>query len=110
MSKRKHAIEAFFQTGVGLHRSGQLGEAERIYRQVLAAAPGHADSQHMLGLLASQSGQLETALAWIDRAIAARPTAASGMAEVALRRHESATRIRPSPLQSGPQATAPAQG
>jgi tetratricopeptide (TPR) repeat protein len=76
MSKRKHAIEAYFQTGVGLHRSGRLGEAEQIYRQVLAAAPSHADSLHMLGVLASQSGQLETALTWIDRAIAARPAAA----------------------------------
>jgi tetratricopeptide (TPR) repeat protein len=76
MSKRKHAIEAFFQTGVGLHRSGRLADAEKIYHQVLAAAPGHADSLHMLGVLASQAGQPETALSWIDRAIALRPSAA----------------------------------
>ena len=40
MSKRKHAIEAYFQSGVRLHGAGRLQEAEQVYRQVLAAAPG----------------------------------------------------------------------
>jgi Flp pilus assembly protein TadD len=43
---------------------------------VLAAAPEHADSLHMLGMIASQCGQPEAALACIDRAIAIRPSAA----------------------------------
>ena len=76
MSKRKHAIEAHFQSGVRLHGAGRLQEAEQVYRQVLAATPGHADSLHMLGMIASQWGQPEAALACIDRAIAIRPSAA----------------------------------
>ena len=76
MSKRKHAIEAYFQSGLRLHGSGRLQEAEQIYRQVLAAAPGHADSLHMLGVLASQCGQPQAALACIDQAIAIRPSVA----------------------------------
>jgi tetratricopeptide (TPR) repeat protein len=76
MSKRKHAIEAYFQSGVRLHGAGRLAEAEQVYRQVLAAAPAHADSLHMLGVIASQCGQPEAALACIDQAIAIKPSVA----------------------------------
>ena len=76
MSKRKHAIEAYFQSGVRLHGAGRLAEAEQVYRQVLAAAPGHADSLHMLGVIASQCGQPQAAVACIDQAIAIKPSAA----------------------------------
>jgi tetratricopeptide (TPR) repeat protein len=74
MSKRKHAIEAYFQSGVRLHGAGRLAEAESVYRQVLGAAPGHADSLHMLGVIASQCGQPQAALACFDQAIAIRPS------------------------------------
>src|SRR6476661_4390093 len=76
MSKRKHAIEAYFQSGVRLQGAGRLAEAEQIYRQILAAAPGHADSLHMLGVIASQCGQPQAAVACIDQAIAIKPSAA----------------------------------
>jgi len=75
MSKRKNAIEAYFQSGLRLHGSGRLQEAEQVYRQVLAAAPGHADSLHMLGVLATQCGQPQAAVACIDQAIALNPSA-----------------------------------
>ena len=70
MSKRKHAIEAYFQSGVRLQGAGRLAEAEQVYRQILGAAPGHADSLHMLGVIASQCGQPRAAVACIDQAIA----------------------------------------
>lgn len=76
MSKRKHAIEAYFQSGVRLHNTGRLAEAEQVYRQVLAAEPRHADSLHMLGVLASQIGQSQAAISCIDQAIAIKPSAA----------------------------------
>jgi tetratricopeptide (TPR) repeat protein len=76
MSKRKHAIEAHFQNGLRLHRAGRLPEAEQIYRQVLGASPAHADSLHMLGVIATQCGQPQAALSCIDQAIAMKPTAA----------------------------------
>jgi tetratricopeptide (TPR) repeat protein len=76
MSKRKHAIEAYFQSGVRLHSAGRLQEAEQVYRQIIASAPGHADSFHMLGVIASQCGQPEAAVACIDRAITLKPSAA----------------------------------
>ena len=66
MSKRKHAIEAYFQSGVRLQGAGRLAEAEQVYRQILAVTPDHADSLHMLGVIASQCGQPQAALACID--------------------------------------------
>lgn len=48
----------------------------QVYRQITASAPGHADSFHMLGVIASQCGQPEAAVACIDRAIALQPSAA----------------------------------
>src|SRR5215472_9620623 len=76
MSKRKHAIEAHFQSGVRLHGAGRLQEAEQVYRQVLAAAPAHAEALHMLGVIALQCGQPQAALACLDEAIAIKPSAA----------------------------------
>ncbi len=76
MSKRKHAIEAYFQNGLRLHAAGRLQEAEQIYRQVLSSVPAYADSWHMLGVLASQCGQPQGAVECIDRALAIRPSEA----------------------------------
>jgi tetratricopeptide (TPR) repeat protein len=76
MSKRKHAIEAYFQQGQRLHGAGRLAEAEQIYRQILAAVPTHADSLHMLGVVALQAGQPAAAIRCIDQAIALQPAAA----------------------------------
>jgi tetratricopeptide (TPR) repeat protein len=51
------------------HRQGRLTEAERIYRQILAIDPRHADSLHLLGTLAHQIGQDEMAVELIRKAI-----------------------------------------
>lgn len=76
MNKRKHAIEAHYQSGVRLHGAGRLPEAEQVYRQVLSEDPRHADALHMLGVLASQCRQPQAAIACIDQAIAIKPSAA----------------------------------
>lgn len=59
-----------------LHRSGNLREAEAIYRKVLAADPKNADATHLLGLIECQSGRREIGLDMIRRAITLNPTAA----------------------------------
>ena len=51
------------------HRAGQLGQAEQIYRQILAADPRNAAALHLLGLIALQVGRPELAVEWISRAI-----------------------------------------
>jgi protein O-GlcNAc transferase len=58
---------------VALHRQGQLTEAERRYREVLAQVPDQSDALHFLGVLEAQQGRYESALQLMDRAIAASP-------------------------------------
>ena len=52
------------------HQAGRLHEAEVIYRRILAADPNHADALHLLGVIAHQRGQHESAVEHIQRAIA----------------------------------------
>jgi tetratricopeptide (TPR) repeat protein len=52
-----------------MHQRGRLGEAEAIYRRILARHPRNPDALHLLGLVAQQSGDAATALARIDEAI-----------------------------------------
>ena len=39
------------------HTQGRLGEAARLYNQILALDPRHADALHLLGVALTQSGQ-----------------------------------------------------
>jgi tetratricopeptide (TPR) repeat protein len=55
--------------GLEHHRAGRLTEAERIYREILAMDPRHADSLHLLGMVAYEAGEFETASDLIRKAI-----------------------------------------
>jgi protein O-GlcNAc transferase len=57
------------------YHAGRLADAERLYRQVLAADPNHADALHLLGLVAHRVGRHEDAATLIGRAIRVKPTA-----------------------------------
>jgi len=70
-------LQQQLETGLSHHRAGRLAEAERIYRQVLAQQPDHADALHLLGVLAGRTGRLDVAVELIRRAIAIWPTGAS---------------------------------
>jgi tetratricopeptide (TPR) repeat protein len=59
------------------HQAGRLTEAERIYRQILAIDAGHADSLHLLGMIALRGGRHEAALETIRKAIAINPAEAA---------------------------------
>ena len=56
-----------------LHQSGQIGNAEAAYRQVLAAKPGHPAAAHFLGLLLHQTGRDEEGLPLVSLSIRAEP-------------------------------------
>jgi tetratricopeptide (TPR) repeat protein len=52
------------------HKAGRISEAERLYRQVLAVNPKHADALHLLGVISQQGGRNDVALDLIGKAIA----------------------------------------
>jgi predicted O-linked N-acetylglucosamine transferase (SPINDLY family) len=56
-----------------LHRGGRLAEAEQLYRQILAADPANFSAQHMLGVLAAQTGRTDEALERIAAALNINP-------------------------------------
>ena len=55
------------------HRAGRLADAEKIYADILAAEPRHADALHLRGVLAGQTGRRDAAVDWIRQSIAIRP-------------------------------------
>jgi tetratricopeptide (TPR) repeat protein len=77
------------------HQSGQLHEAEALYRQVLAIAPNNFDALHLCGVLLHQRGDAAEALTLIARALKtnARSAAAHsnyGTVLAAVERHDEA--------------------
>ncbi len=70
-------LKAMCARAIEYHQRGKLAEAERIYHQILEVDPRHADSLHLLGVLAHQIGRDEIAIKLISRAIAVdrRPAA-----------------------------------
>jgi Flp pilus assembly protein TadD len=59
------------------HQAGNLSEAERLYRQVLAIDPNHVDALHLLGLIATACGHYNEAARLIGQAISIRPSEAA---------------------------------
>ena len=55
-------IGAALQHAVGLHQSGRVDEAVRIYDQILKTLPNQPDALNFKGLAAHQKGNFETAL------------------------------------------------
>jgi predicted O-linked N-acetylglucosamine transferase (SPINDLY family) len=54
-------------------QAGQFGEAERLYRQILAQQPDCADALHLLGVVCAQGGRYQEGVELIGRAIALHP-------------------------------------
>jgi tetratricopeptide (TPR) repeat protein len=59
------------------HRAGRLADAELLYRRILMIDRGHADSLHLVGLIAHARGRHDLALSMIRQAVANNPRAAS---------------------------------
>lgn len=55
---------------MGAHQSGRLADAERLYREVLAADPNQFEALHFFGLLKAQTGDLQQAHELMGRSLA----------------------------------------
>jgi protein O-GlcNAc transferase len=63
-------VQQAFDTAVRHHQAGQFFEAEKLYRQIIAAHPDHAESYIMLAKLGQHFGRHSDALALVRKAIA----------------------------------------
>lgn len=70
-------IDREFQKARQFHQAGRLEEAQSIYREILEVNPNHADTLHLLGVMAYQSEDYDVALAMIDKAIEIDPQQSS---------------------------------
>jgi tetratricopeptide (TPR) repeat protein len=70
---------------VGHHEADRLGEAERLYREILQVDGRNAEALHLLGLVAQQAGFLEAAAALMRTAIAHRGPGAADRREAVYR-------------------------
>jgi predicted O-linked N-acetylglucosamine transferase (SPINDLY family) len=69
-------IQDLFERGRAEHRAGRRGDAEALYRAVLAERPDHDGALHLLGVLACDFGHFDAAVALMNRAITLNPGAA----------------------------------
>jgi tetratricopeptide (TPR) repeat protein len=63
------ALQPVFAQAVAHHQAGRLQQAAELYQQILAEQPHHADSLHLLGLIAYKTGHLDEAVGLISDAI-----------------------------------------
>lgn len=75
VGQRSQLIQGMLRNALRHHENGQKMEAERIYRQILEIDAHHADSLHLLGVIAFQDGRHQDAVEMIRKAIAINPRA-----------------------------------
>lgn len=63
------AVDHVFSTALFHHRAGNLQQAETYCYRALRKESGHAESLHLLGMIASESGNQQLAASLIGRAI-----------------------------------------
>lgn len=76
-------VQQTMQSAVEAHRTGKLAEAEKLYKQVLAADQNHVDAWRLLGVVAGQVGKFEIAVQLIGRAVLIRPELVEGWTDLA---------------------------
>ncbi|GGC61849.1 tetratricopeptide repeat protein [Undibacterium terreum] len=66
-------VNAAFESARLLHEAGQLEQARSVYEHILSIEPAHADTLHLLGVMAHQAGDHRQAIKLIQQAIDAAP-------------------------------------
>jgi tetratricopeptide (TPR) repeat protein len=77
MQAASSGIQGVWVAALQHYQAGRLDEAERLFHRVLAVNPRHADSLHLLGVIAYQTGRQDLAVDMIRKAIAINPREAS---------------------------------
>jgi len=63
------AVQAMLDSALALHRAGQFEPAAKLYGQILKIDSNHADSLHLLGMVANQARMTDLAIELIEKAI-----------------------------------------
>jgi predicted TPR repeat methyltransferase len=71
-----------YERALALHRAGQLGEADALYREVLTSDPAHFGALHLLGVIEAQRGRYAEAVPLIEQAIRVDPGVAAAHANL----------------------------
>jgi len=58
-----------FKRALGLHQSGRLDEAAKLYQDILRQQPHHFDALHLLGVISAQTGNYPQAAQLISSAL-----------------------------------------
>jgi protein O-GlcNAc transferase len=69
----RSALQQDFNLAIQHHQAGRLGEADALYRQILASDPNHAGALQMHGVLAHQLGRNEASAEIFRRLISLAP-------------------------------------
>ena len=100
-------LQQQLDSGRSRYQAGDLGEAEKIYREILAQRPDHLQTLNLMGTLAIQTGRPSEAVEFIRRAIRLKPDfaeahgnlgaalAGSGQLEEAIASFREAARLKP---------------
>jgi tetratricopeptide (TPR) repeat protein len=93
--KNPSVAPPMLQRALQLHQAGRLGQAEHVYRTILATQANHFDALHLLGVVRHQQGRNVEALHYIGAALKLRPGSAAalnnfGLVLAKLRRPEEA--------------------
>ena len=76
-SEKASALAARSRRAIELHQQGRLADAERLYRQILAAMPTHFDSLHLLRVIKGQQNDFAAAVPFFEQALRVNPESAS---------------------------------
>src|SRR5437867_4103863 len=68
--------------GLKYHQSGDLNQAEQIYRQILQADPANPDVLRLLAAVSHGRGRLDEAVAGYEHAVRLRPNFADAWYEL----------------------------
>ena len=67
--------QGLLNQAIAFHQTGNLADAERLYLQLMTAAPAEAAAPHLLGVVRAQQGRNDEALELIGKALKIRPDA-----------------------------------
>ena len=67
------ALQKILQQAIEYHQSGNIEDAETLYRNILEVDPNHPETNHNLGVLAVQVEQVQAALPYLTAALQADP-------------------------------------